>query len=549
MANKNILIEIKVNDNASPQIKQTDGAVKGLSSSVKILNKEEREQIVIEEKSKIVKKAQIDSLKRQAAAELQVAAATKQVKTTSGLNNAILLESGRLASDAAYGFQGIANNLGQLVSLFQISAKNAGGFGAALRQVGGQILGTGGVLIGIQLLISFLPQISKWFNKTSNAAEESRKRMEGLTKAISEQIEMFDRLTYKHLPDFILTGKALDEAVSFLTKTFSQFRVGMEILKEKGLDKNEESVSNLVKSFGELQLRQKDLKITNDEYLQSVEKEGETSLKAIRLRGKYNKILREVIALEKLFTTVRIEGREEEEELLVNIREETERLERAYRSKGIVDIIDEENKKQRLLLQTVEKGFGERFGQMKANSKKELDLFFKNLKSERKAKDKDAKEDEKLARLYEETQASKLEALAVFTDGFSQLLGEQSAAGKAFASATALIDTYAAVMQVWSDKTLPYAFKVIASAGVLATGISTVQKINAVDVSGRGQSSAAGGTINAPNFNVVGTSETSQLAQAVGRGNQNSVVKAYVVGSEITSQQEFDRKITNTAGL
>jgi hypothetical protein len=47
----------------------------------------------------------------------------------------------------------------------------------------------------------------------------------------------------------------------------------------------------------------------------------------------------------------------------------------------------------------------------------------------------------------------------------------------------------------------------------------------------------------------VGTSETSQLAQAVGRGNQNSVVKAYVVGSEITSQQEFDRKITNTAGL
>lgn len=549
MANKNILIEIKVNDNASPQIKQTDGAVKGLSSSVKILNKEAREQIVIEEKSKIVKKAQIDSLKRQAAAELQVAAATKQVKTTSGLNNAILLESGRLASDAAYGFQGIANNLGQLVSLFQISAKNAGGFGAALREVGGQILGTGGVLIGIQLLISFLPQISKWFNKTSKAAEESRKRIEGLTKAISEQIEMFDRLTYKHLPDFILTGKALDEAVSFLTKTFSKFRVGMEILKEKGLDKNEESVRNLIKSFGELQLLEKDLKITNDEYLQSVEKEGETSLKAIRLRGKYNKILREVIALEKLFTTVRIEGREEEEELLVNIREETERLERAYRSKGIVDIIDEENKKQRLLLQTVEKGFGERFGQMKANSKKESDLFFKNLKSERKAKDKDAKEDEKLARLYEETQASKLEALAVFTYGFSQLLGEQSAAGKAFASATALIDTYAAVMQVWSDKTLPYAFKVIASAGVLATGISTVQKINAVDVSGRGQSSAAGGTINAPNFNVVGTSETSQLAQAVGRGNQNSVVKAYVVGSEITSQQEFDRKITNTAGL
>lgn len=548
MANKNILIEIKVNDNASPQIKQTDGAVKGLSSSVKILNKEEREQIVIEEKSKIVKKAQIDSLKKQAAAELQVAAATKQVKTTSGLNNAILLESGRLASDAAYGFQGIANNLGQLVSLFQISAKNAGGFGAALRQVGSQILGTGGVLIGIQLLISFLPQISKWFNKTSNAAEESRKRMEGLTKAISEQIEMFDRLTYKHLPDFILTGKALDEAVSFLTKTFSQFRVGMEILKEKGLDKNEESVSNLVKSFGELQLRQKDLKITNDEYLQSVEKESETSLKAIRLRGKYNKILREVIALEKLFTTVRIEGIEKEEELSDNTRDKTERLEsNLYKSRaGIVDIIDQENAKQKLLLQTVEKGFGERFGQMKANSKKELDLFFKNLKIERDEKERQAKLDEIL---YKRIQDNKLEALAVFTDGFSRLLGEQTAAGKAFASATALIDTYAGIAKVWKDETIqPFAFKAIAAAGILASGLSTVAKINAVNVSGKGSSSAAGGTINAPDFNVVGTSETSQLAQAVG-GREDSVVKAYVVGSEITSQQELDRKRINTAGL
>ena len=547
MANKNILIKIEVNDKASPQIKNTGNAVDKLAKSVDLLSKSEQKEFVIAEQSRIKKTAQIQGLKQQAAAALQVAAATKQVKTTSGLNNAILLESGRLASDAAYGFQGIANNLGQLVSLFQISAKNAGGFGAALRQVGSQILGTGGVLIGIQLLISFLPEISKWFNKTSNAAEESRKRMEGLTKAISEQIEMFDRLTYKHLPDFILTGKALDEAVSFLTKTFSKFRAGMEILKEKGLDKNEESVRNLVKSFGELQLLQKDLKITNDEYLQSVEKEGEISLEAIRLRGKYNKILREVIALEKLFTTVRIEGREEEEELLVNIREETERLERVYRSKGIVDIIDQENEKQRLLLQTVEKGFGERFGQMKANSKKELDLFFKNLKIERDEKERQAKLDEIL---YKRIQDNKLEALAVFTDGFSKLLGEQTAAGKAFASATALIDTYAGIAKVWKDETIqPFAFKAIAAAGILASGLSTVAKINAVNVSGKGSSSAAGGTINAPDFNVVGASETSQLAQAVGRGNQNSVVKAYVVGSEITSQQEFDRKITNTAGL
>ena len=217
--------------------------------------------------------------------------------------------------------------------------------------------------------------------------------MKELTKSISDQIEMFDRLTFASLPNFTLKGKALDEAVLFLTNRFSKFRAGMEILKEKGLDKNEEAVRNLIKSFGELQLLQKDLKITNDEYKKSVEKESETSLESINLRNKYKKILREVIALEKLFTTVKVEGREKEEELLVNIREETERLERAYRSKGIVDIIDEENKKQKLLLQTVEKGFGETFSARKRAIKKESDLFFKNLKDERDAKDKDAKED------------------------------------------------------------------------------------------------------------------------------------------------------------
>ena len=324
MANKKILIEVGINDKATPEIKKTDGAVKGLSSSVNILNKEQREQIVVEQKSKIVKKAQIDSLKRQAAAELQVAAATKQVKTSSGLNNAILLESGRLASDAAYGFQGIANNLGQLVSLFQISAKNAGGFGAALRQVGGQILGTGGVLIGIQLLISFLPQISKWFNSSSKEALKNAEAIKELTKSISDQIELLERLTFKSLPDFIISGKALEETVSFLSDTFTEFRRGMEILKEKGLDKNEEAVRDLINSYERLKKLQKQNITTNEEYRQSAKKEGETSLKSIKLLGKYKRELREIITLKNLFNRTRLkdEPKDEPKDKLLSLKKD-----------------------------------------------------------------------------------------------------------------------------------------------------------------------------------------------------------------------------------
>lgn len=568
MANKNILIKIEVNDKASPQIKNTGNAVDKLAKSVDLLSKSEQKEFVIAEQSRIKKTAQIQGLKQQAAAALQVEAATNGVRATSGLNNAILLESGRLASDAAYGFQGIANNLGQLVSLFQISAKNAGGFGAALKQVGGQLLGTGGVLIGIQLLISFLPQISKFFNGTEDAAKKAAKEMKELTQTISEQIEMFERLTYKHLPDFILTGKVLDETVKLLSNRFSKFRAGVENLKEKGLDKSEESLTKLLNNFNRLNVLQKELIITNKKYTESLAEGSEADGKrAIELRKKHRDILAEIIMLEEDFKVKRIEGidetsfaqekiifdMEKQKHLLIDINElELER--------GRVMNLDPEIEKDNFLLQFKIKNIQEEIEAKRKASLQELDIYYKDLDNftfieSEKAKinafynKEQADAAIKSGKDFDDLQLRKLAALATFTQGFSQLLGEQSAAGKAFASATALIDTYAAVMQVWSDKSLPYAFKVIASAGVLATGISNVQKINTVDVSGRGQTGASGGTVNAPDFNVVGTSETSQLAQAVGQTSQSQVVKAYVVGSEITSQQEFDRKITNTAGL
>jgi len=566
MANKNILIKIEVNDKASPQIKNTGNAVDKLAKSVDLLSKSEQKEFVIAEQSRIKKTAQIQGLKQQAAAALQVEAATNGVRATSGLNNAILLETGRLASDASYGFQGIANNLGQLISLFQISAKNSGGFVAALKQVGGQILGTGGVLIAIQLMISFLPQLERWFNKTSHAAEEAAKEMKELTQAISEQIEMFERLTYKHLPDFILTGKALDETVKLLSNRFSKFKAGVENLKEKGLDKSEESLTKLLNNFNRLNVLQKELIITNKKYTESLAGGSEVDGKrTIALRKKHRDILAEMIMLEEDFKVKRIEridetsqekiifDMEKQKHLLIDINElELER--------GIVRDIDPEMEKDNFLLQFKIKNIQEEIEAKRKASLQELDIYYKDLDNftfieSEKAKinafynKEQADAAIKSGKDFDDLQQKKLAALATFTEGFSQLLGEQSAAGKAFASATALIDTYAAVMQVWSDKSLPYAFKVIASAGVLATGISNVQKINAVDVSGRGQAGAAGGTINAPDFNVVGTSETSQLAQAVGQTSQSQVVKAYVVSSEITSQQQFDRDSKNLASL
>ena len=153
MASKKILVDIQVRDlNASKTINKTTKAVDGLAKSTE-----------------------------------QLAGRTSKNKAESGLNNAILMETGRLASDASYGFQGMANNLGQIVSLIQISAKNSGGFAQALRDVGKSIMGTGGILIAVQLLISFLPKIAKKFT-------ESREKAKGLTEAIKELREEYTDL-------------------------------------------------------------------------------------------------------------------------------------------------------------------------------------------------------------------------------------------------------------------------------------------------------------------------------------------------------------------
>ena len=52
----------------------------------------------------------------------------------------------------------------------------------------------------------------------------------------------------------------------------------------------------------------------------------------------------------------------------------------------------------------------------------------------------------------------------------------------------------------------------------------------------------------APAFNIVGSSPTNQLAQAIGEQEQ-SPIKAFVVSSEVSNQQALDRNIEQTASI
>jgi hypothetical protein len=160
--------------------------------------------------------------------------------------------------------------------------------------------------------------------------------------------------------------------------------------------------------------------------------------------------------------------------------------------------------------------------------------------------------------IQEKETAAKLALMNAVANGLavaSQELGENTAAGKAFAVAAASISTYTAIAgQLAAFSGVPIPGYAIAQAIVTgAVGLLNVKKILAVKTpKGGGGGSApsnisgGGGAAPAPSFNVVGNSGVNQIAQTL--GNQQPV-QAYVVANNVTTQQSLDRNIVNNASL
>ena len=87
--------------------------------------------------------------------------------------------------------------------------------------------------------------------------------------------------------------------------------------------------------------------------------------------------------------------------------------------------------------------------------------------------------------------------------------------------------------------------------------LKNIQAIKSVKAEGTTAStvptpSSGGGVPSAPSqppaFNVVGASDTNQLATAIG-SQQQKPVQAYVVSNDITTAQEMDRNIIDGASI
>jgi hypothetical protein len=103
---------------------------------------------------------------------------------------------------------------------------------------------------------------------------------------------------------------------------------------------------------------------------------------------------------------------------------------------------------------------------------------------------------------------------------------------KAFAVATALLNTYLGVTEVMKDPTIPSTtLKFIAAATVLASGLANVRSIMAQDIGGGGGGGAGGGMAATP------APEMMSGAFTLSGGQEVEPTRAYVVSDDITNNQ------------
>lgn len=135
----------------------------------------------------------------------------------------------------------------------------------------------------------------------------------------------------------------------------------------------------------------------------------------------------------------------------------------------------------------------------------------------------------------------------------ASIAGEGTAAGKALGVASATIDTF-----VGANKAIAQGgFAGIAQAiAIIATGLTNVKTILSTKVpkpSVGGVSTGGGGDATPalpapPSFNIVGASDTNQLADAIG-GQTQQPVQAFVVANDVTTAQSLENNIVEGATL
>lgn len=216
MAEQKILISIQINDRETAN---TNRALKVTKKNFDSLTKAEKEAIIADKQLALSAKQLDKELTAKAAAANAAADATGKMSATSGLNNAILMETSRLASDASYGFTAIANNLSQLVNLMQAQVQATGSLSATFRRlISVQSL----LLIGVQLLITYGDDLYRAFERMQGISRLLRDSFKDAGSQVEDTAGSFE-LYISKIQDANTSQDEQKKAIELLKKEFPDF--------------------------------------------------------------------------------------------------------------------------------------------------------------------------------------------------------------------------------------------------------------------------------------------------------------------------------------
>lgn len=149
--------------------------------------------------------------------------------------------------------------------------------------------------------------------------------------------------------------------------------------------------------------------------------------------------------------------------------------------------------------------------------------------------------------LEKESKIASAYAIADITAGISNIIGQETAAGKAIAIASATIDTYLSASTIFKQASknpitvVNPAYPYLMAAPAVLGGIARVKQIASVSVPRGGGGSSAGVpnmSSAAPITPQLPMAQTTNLSQQTINDIGNQAVRAYVVESDVTSSQE-----------
>jgi hypothetical protein len=377
--------------------------------------------------------------------------------------------------------------------------------------------------------------------------EKVKKVVLNLLPGLADVADFIGNLVNK-VTDFIgVTSEAGRQTAKLIADNEKAIKEGNRFL-ELNADKYDEYTQRKIKA--NLEFKEKQNEFLKDETLA----EDERNKLILQARQKAN---REIVKADEDREANRKRVAKEAADKEKKDQEERDRKEKERRlkeiEKKVVGRLDEdpliaiETKRQEAIKNTD--------AVIQGSLEKNLQAVGARVNAEKAAAIEKQKLDDDAARIVKEREQAKQDAYAMTADALGvlgEVVGQETAAGKVLSSAQALINTFLGITQIWANKTvIPEPFgtiqKVAATTTAAASGFLAVRNINRVQVP------KGGGGVSVPSFSaapltpnnasLLTTSLSQQSINAIG----NSAIRAYVVETDITSNQKRVQAIKQRA--